>query len=317
VPGLVLAVVRNGQVVVERGYGVRTPADPQRPDADTLFYIGSLSKALTGVGVELLAERGKLSLDDPASRYVRGMPAAWQRIPIKLFLAHQSGIPELTVKHPTFEAMLRSADSLPLEFKPGTRQKYNNFNFAVAGKVIEGASGKSYLDFMRQEVFQPLGMTRSGFGQTDPNASPGHYLRKNGQYEVIAKAEPNGGPYGIPSGFIQTTLSDLLRLYRGIQQHKLLTPQRTRELLSPVSPGMTGTPGWFAREVGGVKIVAKNGAAAGYSSQFQFAPARGDCVIFLMNLQHQQLGTDALAQDLLRDVCGLPLGEGRRGNSEE
>ncbi|HWB01093.1 MAG TPA: serine hydrolase domain-containing protein [Pirellulales bacterium] len=310
VPGLVLAVIRNGQLVVERGYGVRSPGDQVRPDAETLFYIGSLSKAITAIGIELLAERGKLTLDDPAGRYVHVLPPAWKSIPLKYFLAHQSGIPEIaTAREPTFEQQVHAVEHLPMSFKPGMKQQYNNFNFAIAGKVIEGASGKPYLEFMRDEVFRPLGMTRTGYGQRDANASPGHYLRKNGHYEVVEEAIPKGGEYGIPSGFLQTTLADLVRLYHAIQQHKLLTPARTREMVSPVTPGKTGTPGWFAREAGGVTIVAKNGAAAGYASQFQFVPSRGMGVIFVMNLQAQGLNTDALANALLREICGLPLPE--------
>lgn len=306
VPGLVLAVVRDGEVVVEKGYGVRSVDDKQRPDVDTLFYIGSLSKAVTGVGVEVLAEQGKLTLDDPLGRYVKGVPKTWQGIPLKYVLAHQSGIPELSSKKPTFEEMLRSADDIPLSFKPGTKQQYNNFNFSLAGKVIQGASGKPYLDFMKEEVFKPLGMTRTGFGQTDKNSAAGHYLRKNGKWAVITDVALKGD-YGIPSGFIQTSLADLLRLYRGIQRHKLLTVKRTKEMITPVTADLGGTPGWFAREAGGVTIIGKDGAAAGYSSQFHFVPGKGHAVIFIMNLQGQELGTVTLVNDLLREVCGIPI----------
>jgi CubicO group peptidase (beta-lactamase class C family) len=307
VPGLVLAVLRDGNIVVEKGYGRRSASDATRPDADTLFYIGSLSKAVTGVGVELLAERGKLNIDEPAARYVEKLPKSWRHIPLKFFLAHQSGIPQIaTAREPTFEQMLRTLDGQPLSFRPGAKQEYNNFNFALAGQVIEAASGRPYLTFMHDEVFKPLGMTRSGYGQTDANSAPGHYVRGNG-WEEVNEVVPNGGEYGIPSGFLQTTLGDLLRLYRGIRQHKLLPAARTREMLSPVTPGLTGTPGWFAREVNGVTIVAKDGAASGYSSQFQFVKDRGDAVIFIMNLQGKALGTHALANDLLREVCGLPI----------
>jgi CubicO group peptidase (beta-lactamase class C family) len=315
-PGLVLAVIRGGEMIVEKGYGVRSPGDSQRPDSDTLFYIGSLSKAITGVGVELLAERGQLSLDEPVARHVRGLPRSWQSIPLKLFLAHQSGIPEMDAKLPTFAETARTADNRPLSFRPGGKQQYNNFNFAIAGQAIEGASGRGYLDFMSAEVFKPLGMTRTGYGQTDPNSSPGHFLRNGGRLEVVTEAVPKGGEYGIPSGFIQTTLGDLVKLYRGIQQHKLLPPARTHEMLSPVTSGLTGTPGWFARKVNGVTIVAKDGAASGYSSQFQFVPGRGDGVIFILNLQGQKLGTAELAHDLLREVCGLPLPERRPGGDD-
>lgn len=307
VPGLVLAVVRNGQVVVEKGYGVRSTDDKQPPDSNTLFYIGSLSKALTAVGIELLVEQGKLNLDEPTSRYIKGLPKSWQPIPLKFFLAHQSGIPDIaSAQQPTFQAELRSIDNKPLSFEPGVKQQYNNFNFVVAGQVIEEVSGRPYLEFMKEEVFKPLGMTRSGYHQSDPNSAPGYFLR-NGKLDVVNDVAPKGGEYVIPSGFLQTTLGDLLRLYWGIQRHKLLPLPRTREMLSPITTNKTGTPGWFARKVNGVTIVIKDGAASGYSSQFQFAPERGDAVIFIMNLQGQALGTATLANDLLREVCGLPL----------
>jgi CubicO group peptidase (beta-lactamase class C family) len=306
VPGAVVAVIRDGEVIVEKGYGVRSQDDSQRPDADTLFYIGSLSKAVTAVGVELLAERGKLSLDDPLGRYIKGLPKPWQPIPLKYVLAHQSGIPELPNKKP-FEEMLRSAADTPLTFKPGTKQLYNNFNFALAGKVIEAAAGKPYLEFMKAEVFHPLGMNRTGYGQVDKNSAPGYRAQKNGTHEVVRGGGPAASEYGIPSGFIQTTLADLLRLYHGIERHTPLTPKRTREMISPVTPDLSGTPGWFVREDGGVTVVSKNGAAAGYSSQFQFVPGKGHVVIFIMNFQAPGLNTISLASDLLRDVCGLPV----------
>jgi CubicO group peptidase (beta-lactamase class C family) len=162
---------------------------------------------------------------------------------------------------------------------------------------------------MTEEVFKPLGMSRTGFGQTDKNSSPGHFIRKNDKVDVVREVVPRGGDYGIPSGFLQTTAGDLLRLYRGIQRHKLFTAKRTQEMITPVTPDLSGTPGWFARDVGGVTIVAKNGAAAGYSSQFQFVSGKGHAVIFVANVQGQGLGTEGLAHDLLRALCGLPLPE--------
>jgi CubicO group peptidase (beta-lactamase class C family) len=311
VPGLVLAVVLNGRLVVEKGYGVRSLTDKRLPDADTLFYIGSLSKAITRFGVELLVEHGKLKLDEPIGQQVRGLPPAWRSIPLKFFLAHQSGIPEPTEKKSTFEEEARTVATHPLESRPGVKQVYVNFNFHVAGQAIESATGQPYLDFMRSEVFEPLGMTRTGSHQTDANSAPGHYLRKAG-YEEVMEVSPKSGEHAILSGFLQSTLRDLLRFYRGMQSHRLLSPARTREMFSPVTPGKTGTPGWFARPVNGGRLVFKDGAVSGYSSQFQFVPARGHAVIFIMNLQGQALGTASLAHDLLREVCGVSPIE-RRG----
>jgi CubicO group peptidase (beta-lactamase class C family) len=279
IPGLVLAVVRDGRLVVEKGYGVRSLTDRRRPDPDTLFYIGSL---------------------------VKGLPPAWRSIPLKYFLAHQSGIPEPKEKRTTFADEARTVADVPLSFQPGARQEYLNFNYHVAGQAIESASGRPYLEFMHAAVFRPLGMTRTGYHQADPNSSPGHYLRPGG-LAVVREVSPKSGEHAIPAGFLQSTLADLLRFYRGVQGHTLLSAARTREMLAPVTRGKTGTPGWFARPVRGMRLVVKDGAVSGYSSQFQFVPGRGHAVIFIMNLQGKDLGTAALARDLLREVCGVPL----------
>ena len=100
-PGLVLGAVRNGRVAVERGYGVRSLDSPQPPDPDTVFYIGSLSKALTAAGAMVLVERGHLDLEAPASRYLKDLPVSWRSITVAQFMAHQSGIPQLNRKLPT------------------------------------------------------------------------------------------------------------------------------------------------------------------------------------------------------------------------
>ena len=94
-PGLILGVVKDGQVVVKKGYGVKSFASGEAPDENTVFYIGSLSKALTAVGAMLLVEQGKLDLDAPAGNYLKGLPKSWQPITVKQFMAHQSGIPQL------------------------------------------------------------------------------------------------------------------------------------------------------------------------------------------------------------------------------
>jgi CubicO group peptidase (beta-lactamase class C family) len=122
-PGLILGVMRDGRVVVEQGYGVRTLDGGQTPDENTVFYIGSVSKAMTAVGAMILVDRGKLDLQAPASRYVKGLPRSWRAITVAQFMAHQSGIPNLnTNKLSTFEAMLHSAASKPMMFPPGTKQ---------------------------------------------------------------------------------------------------------------------------------------------------------------------------------------------------
>ena len=101
----------TGRSWSKRGMVCGQPATTSVP-TQTHSSIGSLSKALTGVGVELLVEQGKLKLDEPASHYIKGLPKKWQSIPLKFFLAHQSGIPDIpSAKQPTFQEELRSVDN--------------------------------------------------------------------------------------------------------------------------------------------------------------------------------------------------------------
>ena len=308
-PGLVLGVVRDGQVVVERGYGVKSMDSPQGPDENTVFYIGSLSKALTAAGAMVLVERGQLDLEAPASRYLKDLPESWQSITVDQFMAHQSGIPQLNRKLPTFEAMLRSADSMPLAFKPGTKQVYNNFNYAVVGKIIEAISGMSYLDFMHREVFGPLHMDHTGYGIRSADEATSYRMEGGRPVPIVHRLK---GMYGIPSGHLQSTVADLLRFYEGIQPGGLLSPSAFRTMTTRVSPAFSGTPGWFEKKVGGLSVVTKNGATEGFHSILSFVPGKGDCVAMIWTSEKPK-GDGLFKQtgELLHEVCGTPVA-GRR-----
>ncbi|MEI9897701.1 MAG: serine hydrolase domain-containing protein [Chthoniobacter sp.] len=238
VVGLALGVVKDGKVILRKGYGVKSLDAPGAPDADTIFFIQSLSKAVTAVGFMRLVDEGKVTLADPIGKYLPGLPKSWQKITVSQVMAHQSGIPQLDKKLPTFEEMTAAAQSLPLSFPPGTRQEYNNFNFAIVGKLIEKISGLSYVDYMKREVFDPLGMTRSGYGlEDDPNEAISY---RPGTPPKPIDHRLKGGEYGIPSGHLQSTVNDLLRLYEGLRRHALFKPPTMQQMTARVQPAFTG-----------------------------------------------------------------------------
>jgi CubicO group peptidase (beta-lactamase class C family)/predicted secreted protein len=311
IPGLVLGIVKAGRGVVKKGYGVKSLGSSQPPDENTLFYIGSLSKALTAVGALQLVDDGRLRLDEPASRYLPGIPAAWQGITVAQFMSHSSGIPQLNRKLPTFEAMLRQAATLPMSFPPGTKQEYNNFNYSVVGKLIEAVGGRPYMRYMRARIFGPLRMDRTGYHLRLGNAATG-FVRRRGSL-VATDPAPKGGDYAIPSGFIETTLSDLLKFEAALRNGQLLKPATFHEMITPVVSGRSGTPGWFARTAGGDAIIAKNGEASGFSSQFQFVPERGDAVIMIWNYQGKGAALYPTVDALFREVCHIPISPQKTG----
>jgi CubicO group peptidase (beta-lactamase class C family) len=305
-PGLVLGVVKDGEVVVKKGYGVKSFASEEVPDENTVFYIGSLSKALTAVGAMLLVEQGKLDLDAPASKYLKELPRTWQQITVKQFMAHQSGIPQLNWKYPTFRKMLKAAEEMPLSFAPGTKQEYNNFNFAVTGKIIEAASGMKYLKYMKQNIFGPLHMDHTGYRIASRNEATG-YRPGNGNPRPI-KHQIKGGPYAIPSGHLQSTLADLLRFYDALRTGKLLKPASYELMITRINPSLSGTPGWFERKAGKDSVVTKNGAVPGFHSIMSFVPGRGDAVIILWTSQKPKgNGLFRATNRLLNRICGIPM----------
>lgn len=304
IPGLVLAVVKDGQVLVNKGYGVKSFASHQVPVAQTVFYIGSLSKGLTAIAAMLLVEQGKLDLDAPASRYLKRLPKSWHTITVKQFMAHQSGIPQLNRRLPTFEQMLRSADRVPLSFASGREQEYNNFNFAVVGKVIEAASGMKYLDFMKQKIFGPLHMNHTGIRVMGKNRAISYRPTPDGPRPI--QPHFRGGAYGIPSGHLQSTLADLLKLYKALSEGTLLKPASYELMVTRVQPGLSGTPGWFERKAGSASIVTKNGAVQGFQSIMSFVSGRRDAVIMLWTTQKpKDNGLFKVTKQLLGQFCNV------------
>lgn len=306
---LAVAVVRGGTLVVQQGYGLRSVEAGVPPDPSTVFGIQSLSKGLTAVGLLALVGDGRVKLDDPASRHLRGLPRNWAPITVRQFMAHQSGIPQLDRKLPDWEQMLRSADALPLTAEPGTRDDYNNFNYAVIGKLIEAVSGREYLEVMRERVFGPAGMTQTGFDLKAANrAVP--YRSTPGGLKAIER-DPPEATYGIPSGHLQSTLADLVKFHTALEAGTLLKPGPYRQLVTRATPRFSGTAGWFERKAGDVSIVDKNGLGRGFQSNLAFVPGQGHAVITLCtSTQSGDRDIQRAVNALFADICGLPT---RRG----
>jgi D-alanyl-D-alanine carboxypeptidase len=172
-PGAAVLVARDGETIVREAYGM---ADlelgvPLRPEH--VFGIGSITKQFTAVAVLMLAEEGKLSLDDDITRFIPEYPTHGHRITIEDLLHHTSGIRSYTAM-PEFQEMMRvdlTLDSLiavfqhePLDFAPRENWIYSNSGYVLLGKIIEEASGQAYADFLRQHVFEPSGLESTYYG---------------------------------------------------------------------------------------------------------------------------------------------------------
>jgi CubicO group peptidase (beta-lactamase class C family) len=184
IPGLSLAVVKDGKVIKANGYGLanietKAPATPE-----TVYQLASVTKQFTATAILLLVQDGKVALDDPVSRYLRGTPETWKDITVRHLLTHTSGIKdylnelhENTREDTTTEKILRLVTGLPMNFAPGERFGYSNTGYVMLAMIVNEVSGKPYDVFLAERVFKPLGMNatrRSSLDDIIPNRAAGY-----------------------------------------------------------------------------------------------------------------------------------------------
>ena len=251
VPGLAVAVVREGEVILARGYGVRQLGQTAAVTADTLFPIASSTKPFTAAAVAKLVDQGRIHWDDPLSNHVPALQLPetddGSTPTIRQALSHRTGLPAANTLWRTgalgVDDILSRVRFLTPVAPPGNRFLYNNVMFLAAGEAVAHASGTPWADFVRTEFFEPLEMNRSvatmsELGRFDDVALP--HATVNGQVQTIERHCPD---VIAPAGAIHSTAPDmarwlLLHLGRGrTSGHELLSAARFDEMHRPAAPG--------------------------------------------------------------------------------
>jgi len=235
-------VARGDEVLLSKGYGLasREWGIPNAPDVR--FLLASVSKQFTAAAVLRLADQGRLALDGPLKAHLPGVPEAWSAITVRQLLAHTSGIPnhtrgdefmrimQLTT---TPQELLATFRDRPLDFAPGSEMRYSNSGYIVLGLLIEALGGRSYDEFIAQELLRPLGMTDSGVAHSDvvtPRLASGYV--KDGQVVRRAAYIDMSVPYA--AGALYGTTGDLLKWQRGLYGGAVLSPAALKEMTTVV-----------------------------------------------------------------------------------
>jgi CubicO group peptidase (beta-lactamase class C family) len=239
---------KDGKPVFQGAYGVANKDFNVPNKLDTKFNLGSMNKMFTAVSIAQLVEKGKLSYDDPLSKFIPDCPdaASAQKVKIKHLLSHTSGLGGYFSDRwdKMSRAGVRTVDDMmaiarqdeKLLFEPGTKWKYSNTGMLVLGKVIEIVSGKSYFDYIAENVTRPAGMANTGCFELDKvntNLAVGYdkqYTEKgiewsNNVFEHVMRGGPQGGCY--------STVEDLLRFDQALRSNKLVTAETFKTLASP------------------------------------------------------------------------------------
>lgn len=219
VPGAALLVLKDGQPLHARGYGLADIHSQQPVDVQTNFRLASVSKQFTAMAVMLLAEEGKLGLDDALSHWLPGLPAATEAVTLRQLLVHSSGLIDYEDVMPAkLEGQLRDADVLDIlkgqdrtYFPPGSSYRYSNSGYALLALVVEKASGLAYPDFLQQRIFTPLGMhnsqARTDEGPAVAHRAYGHSL-VDGQWQ---RSDQSSTSAVLGDGGIYSSINDLAR----------------------------------------------------------------------------------------------------------
>jgi CubicO group peptidase (beta-lactamase class C family) len=293
IPGLTLGVIRDGQLVRTSAYGKADLEHDVPIQAGDIFEIGSVTKQFTAVAAMMLVEQGKLSLDDPVTKYLDDAPKAWQAVTLRHMLYQTSGLPEyatvpelgLTDEFDRAKFMKKMGE-LPVDFAPGATWDYSNTNYALMGWVIEKASGKPYMEFLTEQVLKPAGMLHTSFSnpyEVVPRRAHG-YLLNQGQ---VLRTMPSSGSIN-SDGTIMSNVEDMAKWDATLRAGKLLSPASYKLLWSParLASGRERPygMGFFLNAPKLPRFIGHHGNSAGYGAGHAHFPDKKLSVVVLMNL---------------------------------
>jgi CubicO group peptidase (beta-lactamase class C family) len=276
IPGVALAVVKDGNVVLARGYGLANVEHQVPVKPETIFQSGSTGKQFTATAVMMLVEEGKLSLEDKITKYFTDAPEAWRDITVRHMLTHTSGMgdypPDFDMRRDyTEDELFQRIKTIPLAFQPGEKWSYSNIAYVMLGILIHKVSGKFYGDFLQERVFKPLGMSTARIiSEADivPNRAAGYRL-VNGQLKNQSWVSPSLNTTA--DGALYLTVYDMAKWDAALYTDKLLKRTTLEQMWTPVKLNNGKTHpygfGWMLGEVRGHRIIEHSGSWQGFKAQ--------------------------------------------------
>lgn len=308
-PGCAVGVGKGGRPIVQKAYGMADLEHDVPNRADTIFEAGSVSKQFTAAAILLLAQEGKLSLDDPARKYVPELPDYGAPLTIRHMLQHTSGLrdwgeiaaiagwPRTTRVHTHAHVLDIISRQKALNFPSGAQHSYSNSGYNLAAIIVSRVSGQSFADFSRERIFEPLGMTRTSWRDD---------FTRIVKDRAIAYA-PSGGSFRLDmpfenvhgNGGLLTTVGDLLKWNENFVTPKVGDAEFVRLQQEPGKLN-DGKPheyalGLYVRPYKGVPEVGHSGSTAGYRAYLTRFPEQHLSVAVLCNAANANATQYAMA----------------------
>jgi len=275
IPGVSLAIVKKGQIVLAKGYGLANVEHQVPVKPETIFQSGSMGKQFTATAVMMLVEEGKVSLDEKISKYLGEVPEAWQSITVRHLLTHTSGLTDYPEdfdfrRDYTEDELLKRAQAITPAFKPGEKWQYSNLAYVTLGILIHKVSGQFYGDFLQARVFKPLGMSNTRIiSEADivPNRAAGYrYVKDELKNQNWVSPTLNT----TADGALYFNVLDVAKWDAALYGESLLKTASLQQMWTPVKLNNNKTYdygfGWGFSQINGHHIIEHGGAWQGFTS---------------------------------------------------
>jgi CubicO group peptidase (beta-lactamase class C family) len=275
IPGISVAIVKNGQIAHAKGYGYANLEHQVPVKPETVFHTASVGKQFTATAVMMLVEEGKINLDEKIGTYLGMVPESWKNTTVRHLLTHTSGMTTYPKdfnyrRDYTEDELLKIAMDTPTAFQPGDNWEYSNLGYVTLGVLIRKVSGKFYGDFLQERIFRPLGMpTVRLYSERDliPNRAAGYILvndviKNQAWISPTINATADGGLY--------LSALDLSKWDAALYSEKLLKKASLDKMWTRVTlnNGKRFEYGfaWEVRNINGHRVVDHNGAWQGFNA---------------------------------------------------
>jgi CubicO group peptidase (beta-lactamase class C family) len=315
-PGCAVLVAKKGQVIYEKGFGTANIELNVPMRQEMIFRIGSMTKQYTAIAILQLVEQGKISLQDSIQKFIKSFPFKGHTITIENLLTHTSGIKDyeqldahipnaIRIEFPV-KQIIDSLANLPLDFIPSSKYSYSNSNYFMLGYIIEQVSGKSYKEYLQENLFKPAGLSNTFYDsprQLITNRANG-YTKDNSNYNNVDYISMS---LVYSAGALLSNISDLFKWHQALYSYKLVKKETLEKAFTPfkLSNGQLAEYGygWFIKDWKGSKSIGHGGAIDGFRSWEIYFPEQDIFLTMLFNSDNDGFF------NLFEDVSTLVIGK--------
>ncbi len=316
--GVSVAVVKNGQTILAKGYGFADLENDVSATPNTVYRIGSVTKQFTSAAIMRLSEQGKLSLDDTLQKFFPSYPVQGHRVTVRHLLNHTSGIKSYTGLGPKWFSKMRldlAHDTLlamfanePFDFSPGDKWAYDNSGYFLLGMIVEKVSGKTYAKYLEDEFFTPLGLKNTFYCDLRPiikHRAQGYSAAPGGTFlnaDLISMTQPYA------AGSLCSTVLDLAAWARALAGGKVVSPASYAQMSTPLKlndgKALTYGFGLGTGALDGHRQVSHGGGINGFGAQLSHYVDDSLVIVVLTNIE--AAAANKLERAIAKRALGVP-----------